>query len=127
MARRTAFLAECVGELDLENVEIRRARAEDLAGEVQADVVTSRAVARLDRLAELSVGICRPGGVILAMKGASARAELAEAQRVLKRLEVADAEVVTAGRTLAAKGLVEHPTTVIRLAVPAGRKAAKRH
>jgi 16S rRNA (guanine527-N7)-methyltransferase len=127
MARRTAFLAECVGELELGNVEICRARAEDLAGQVQADVVTSRAVARLDRLAELSVGICRPGGLVLAMKGASAAAELGEARRVLDRLGVTDAEVVTAGQDLAARGLVEHPTTVVRFAVAAGTKAARGH
>src|SRR5712692_218000 len=62
MARRTTFLRECVIELGLNNVEVRRARAEDLAGEIQADVVTSRAVARLDRLAVLASGLARPGG-----------------------------------------------------------------
>src|SRR5712692_4522581 len=44
MARRTAFLAECAAELRLCNVEVCRARAEELAGKVEADVVTSRAV-----------------------------------------------------------------------------------
>ncbi len=52
MARRTAFLAECVTKLGLRNAEIRRGRAEDLTGQLAADVVISRAVARLDRLAE---------------------------------------------------------------------------
>jgi 16S rRNA (guanine(527)-N(7))-methyltransferase RsmG len=116
-ARRAAFLAECVSELDLKNVEICRARAEDLADQVLADVVTSRAVARLDRLVRWSVGVCRPGGLVLAIKGASAAAELEEAAPVLDRLGVTDARVVMAGQDLAARGLIDQPTTVVRLAI----------
>jgi 16S rRNA (guanine527-N7)-methyltransferase len=125
MARRTAFLTECVGELDLRNVDVCRARAEELPGRYQADVVTSRAVARLNRLAELSVGICSPGGLVLAMKGTSAAAEMAEARQVLGRLGLTHAAVVTAGQDLAARGLIEHPTTVVRLCVGPGAKAAR--
>ena len=62
MARRTAFLAECAADLGLGNVEVHRARAEELAGKVGADVVTSRAVAPLNRLAVLAAALCRPGG-----------------------------------------------------------------
>jgi 16S rRNA (guanine527-N7)-methyltransferase len=112
MARRAAFLAECVSELGLGNVEICRARAEELAGKLGADVVTSRAVAPLDRLAVLAAGLCRPGGLVLAIKGASARAELERARPVLRQLDVVDADVVTAGTRLG--GLVQQPTTVIR-------------
>lgn len=112
MARRTAFLAECAADLGLGNVEIRRARAEELAGKIEADVVTSRAVAPLGRLAVLAAGLCRPGGLVLAMKGASASAELDQARPALRQLGAADLEIVTAGTGLA--GLVEHPTTVIR-------------
>jgi len=112
MARRTAFLAECVRELGLGNAEICRARAEELAGKLGADVVTSRAVAPLDRLAVLAAGLCRPGGLVLAIKGASAQAELERARPVLRRLDAVDADVVTAGTRL--RGLIERPTTVIR-------------
>lgn len=112
MARRAAFLAECAAELGLCNVEVRRARAEELAGKVEADVVTSRAVAPLDRLAVLSAGLCRPGGLVLAIKGASANAELERARPVLRQLGADEVELVTAGSGLA--GLVERPTTVIR-------------
>ena len=126
MARRTAFMAECVAELGLRNVEICRGRAEEMAGDVEADVVTSRAVARLDRLAELSAGICRPGGLVLAIKGMSAAAELEEAGPVLRRLGVTDAEVVMAGRDLAARGLLEHATTVVRFSTAVNAKAARK-
>jgi 16S rRNA (guanine527-N7)-methyltransferase len=97
LARRVTFLEECVAALGLENVEVVRARAEDLAGEIQADVVTARAVAPLDKLAGLCVGVLRPGGKVVAIKGASAEAELVRARPVLARLGVSDARVVELG------------------------------
>ncbi len=95
MARRAVFLQECVTALNLPNVEVVRGRAEEFAGRLAADVVTSRAVAPLEKLAVLSVGVARPGGRVLAMKGASAAAELARARPVLARLGVGDARLVT--------------------------------
>src|SRR5262249_32299665 len=79
MARRVEFCAGCCEAVGLATVRTSRARAEDLAGEIDADVVTARAVARLDRLAPLAVGLARPGGLVLAIKGASAGAEVAAA------------------------------------------------
>lgn len=96
MARRAAFLQECVTALSLANVDVLRGRAEEFAGKLAADVVTSRAVAPLEKLAGLSAGLARPGGRVMAMKGSSAAAELARALPVLARLGVGDARVVTA-------------------------------
>lgn len=109
MARRTVFLSECVEALGLGNLEVLRGRAEDMAGRLEADVVTARAVARLDRLAVLAAGVARPGGLVLAMKGAAAERELADAQPVLRHLGASGAEIVAAGT-----GLVNEPTTVVR-------------
>lgn len=78
MERRTAFLEMCVEQLGLERVEVRRARAEELGGTVTGDVVTSRAVARLPRLLGWCVPLARSGGSVLALKGASVDAEIAE-------------------------------------------------
>ena len=97
MARRVSFLQECVQELDLPNVALHRGRAEDVAGQFAADVVTARAVAPLDRLAGLALGLARPGGLILAIKGAGAAQELVRASPVLRRLGARDVQVVTAG------------------------------
>jgi 16S rRNA (guanine527-N7)-methyltransferase len=94
MARRAVFLQECVTALSLTNVEVVRGRAEEFSGRLAADVVTSRAVAPLEKLAGLSTGLTRPGGRVLAMKGASATAELARARPVLARLGISDARVV---------------------------------
>src|SRR4051794_38956410 len=41
LLRRTVFLRECVDLLGLANVEVRRARAEEVIGELAADVVTA--------------------------------------------------------------------------------------
>jgi len=97
MARRTAFLVECVRTLGLSNVDVRRGRAEEMVGRLKADVVTARAVARLERLAVLAAGVAKPGGVVLALKGDSAARELAEAGPVLRGLGVSEAEIVRAG------------------------------
>src|SRR6516165_7275080 len=51
MLRRVTFLEECVHALGLANAQVCRGRAEDLAGQLAADVVTARAVAPLGRLA----------------------------------------------------------------------------
>jgi 16S rRNA (guanine527-N7)-methyltransferase len=114
MARRTAFLAECVHELGLANVRIERGRAEELAGKIGADVVTARAVARLERLATLAVGLARPGGQILAIKGASASGEVADAGPVLRRLRATEVSILRLG-----DGVLDQPTTIVRFVTAA--------
>jgi 16S rRNA (guanine527-N7)-methyltransferase len=82
LARRVAFLTECVDRLGLDRVTVVRGRAEEgpirreLGG---ADVVTARAVAPLDKLAGWCLPLLRPGGLLLAMKGSTAASELAAA------------------------------------------------
>jgi len=109
MSRRTTFLAECARELRLRNVRIIRGRAEEFAGQIQADVVTSRAVASLDKLAVLAAGLARPGGLVLAIKGAKASQELDEAAAILDRLGAGDRSVVIAGAAV-----LEQPATIVR-------------
>jgi 16S rRNA (guanine527-N7)-methyltransferase len=110
MLRRTVFLEECVADLGLANVTICRGRAEDLSGKLRADVATARAVAPLDRLAQLSAGVIRPGGTVLALKGRDVQAELERADPVLRRLGVRSTEVLRVGH-----GIVEPPATVVRI------------
>lgn len=123
MARRVEFLEECVAALGLQNAEVLRGRGEEVAGKLSADVVTSRAVAPLDRLAGLSSGLARSGGRVLAMKGASAPAELARARPALARLGVTDARVEVARST---DGAVS--ATLVTFTVPArpGRRPDRR-
>jgi 16S rRNA (guanine527-N7)-methyltransferase len=111
MERRCRFLGACVAELGLTNACVLRSRAEDAvrAGLARADVATARAVAPLPRLAELAVGVVRPGGMVLAIKGITAEEELADAEPVLRRIGAHGAEVVRAGH-----GKVVPATTVVR-------------
>ena len=107
MERRCRFLSECVAELGLANVSVLRGRAEETA--LGVDVATARAVAPLDRLAEMAVHVVRPGGMVLAIKGRTAADELRKARPVLRRIGARGAEVVYAG-----EGKVNPATTVVR-------------
>jgi len=107
MERRCRFLSGCVAELGLANARVLRGRAEDAT--LRADVATARAVAPLDRLAELAVRVVRPGGLVLAIKGQTADAELRKARPVLRRIGARGAKVVRAGQ-----GKVDPATTVVR-------------
>jgi len=86
LLRRTTFLEEAVEQLKLQNVRVVRARAEEVHGSETFDVVTSRAVAPLDRLSRWSLPLVRTGGEFLAMKGSSAEDELAVAAKVISKL-----------------------------------------
>jgi 16S rRNA (guanine527-N7)-methyltransferase len=109
LERRARFLTECVSELELTNASVLRGRAEDVAGQVAADVVTARAVAPLDRLVPLAVGVARKRGMILAIKGSGATEELERARPVLRRVGARSAEVLSVGH-----GKVSPATTVVR-------------
>ena len=87
LAKRMNWLAEVLPGLGVE-AEIVTARAEEYAAQrrEQYDVVTSRAVARLNVLAELCLPFVRVGGQFLAMKGALAQEEVDEAQRAIRTL-----------------------------------------
>ncbi|HEY6279416.1 MAG TPA: 16S rRNA (guanine(527)-N(7))-methyltransferase RsmG [Streptosporangiaceae bacterium] len=123
MQRRVTFLSECVAALGLANATVLHGRAEDFAGKLAADCVTARAVAPLARLAPLALSLARPGGIVLAIKGAGAEREVAAARQVLRRLGVTEVAVVRAGR-----GKVDPAATVVRLAAsrPAGGAARPR-
>ena len=110
MLRRATFLEECVAELGLGNASVLRARAEQMAGELAVDVVTARAVAPLDRLAAMAVGLLKPGGIVLAVKGAKAAAEVRDAKAALDQLGLRDPEVLVVG-----SGKVDPAATVVRL------------
>ncbi|MGH3447973.1 MAG: 16S rRNA (guanine(527)-N(7))-methyltransferase RsmG [Nocardioidaceae bacterium] len=117
LLRRVRFLHEVVASLDLDNVEVVRTRAEELAGSRAFDVVTARAVAPLARLAGWCLPLCRPGGELLALKGANAAAELDAAHDPLQRMNAGPTRIETVG-----DGVVSPPTQVVRIesGAPAG-------
>lgn len=99
MERRTQWLEEVVAELGLSNARVVRARAEELDGALEADAVTARAVAAMDKLARWCLPLLRDGGTLVALKGRSAGDELEKAKYVLRKLggdagEVLDAPTI---------------------------------
>jgi len=110
MARRAAFLEECVRVLGLSNAVTCRRRAEEAAGNMVADVATARAVAPLDRLAGLMIPLLRPGGLVLAMKGAGAGREVEQAGPALQKAGAREVAVIRAG-----VGRIRPPAIVVRM------------
>ena len=72
------------------------------------DAVVSRAVAPLDKVTRWSLGLLRPGGQMLAVKGERAPDELREHRRVMTGLGATDARVVECGVRY-----LSPPTTVV--------------
>jgi 16S rRNA (guanine527-N7)-methyltransferase len=120
LLRRSAFLTEVVEQLELDQVEVVRARAEELIGTRVFDAATARAVAPLPRLVPWALPLCRRGGELLAMKGAKASQELADAAEVIAAYGGIGARIDTVG-----VGLVEPPTTLVRIQ-SSGQVAASR-
>lgn len=110
LLRRAAFLGEVVQSLDLP-VQVVRGRAEDAAvlrDWAGADVVTARAVAPLARLMGWCLPLTRPGGRVLAIKGASAAVELARDEAAVRRAGAAVLRLHQCG-----VGVIEQPTAVV--------------
>jgi len=98
MQRRTDFLTQVKTDLGLANVEIIRGRAE--GQKVTAQIVTSRAVAPLDKLLSWSWPLVEKGGKVLAIKGEKALEELENAQKVTSFLKDSPATITTCGLAL---------------------------
>lgn len=109
LLRRTTWLEETVSALGLDGVTVRRGRAEESAGTVRGQVVTARAVADLGRLAAWCAPLLDAGGSLMALKGDTAEAELAEHESEMGRLGYTTTEVVRVGGEV-----INPPTTVVR-------------
>ncbi|EEG76927.1 16S rRNA (guanine(527)-N(7))-methyltransferase RsmG [Dethiobacter alkaliphilus] len=88
--KRVSFLKDLVSALELENVTVIHGRAEDYARQddyrEQFPFVVSRAVARLNVLAELCLPFVSQNGYFVAYKGPEGATELQEAQNALSQL-----------------------------------------
>ena len=87
LGKRMTWLEPVLPELGVE-ARCVTARAEEAVASCREtyDFATSRAVARLNILLELTAPYVKVGGKVLAMKGAAAREELAEAGNAIKKL-----------------------------------------
>ncbi len=88
--KRVRFLNDVIAKLGLTEISAVHVRAEE-AGHLaqyreQSDIVTARAVAALEILAEFCLPLTKVGGYFIAMKATLAEAELAAADPVIKKL-----------------------------------------
>jgi len=107
MERRSDWLLKVVAELGLTNVEVRRARAEEV-GDV-FDLVTARAVSALPKLLRLTVPLTKNGGAILALKGGKAQEEVEESRKIAKKLGIQGFELIHTGTEF-----LEDSTLIVR-------------
>ncbi|MFI1464380.1 16S rRNA (guanine(527)-N(7))-methyltransferase RsmG [Nocardia carnea] len=110
LLRRTVFLKEFIDAAGLE-ITVVRGRAEQ-PGVIQeaggADVVTSRAVAPLAKLAEWSVPLLHEHGHMLALKGSSVAEELERDRLAVERVGAGNFAVLECGA-----GIIDPPTVVL--------------
>ena len=100
------------------------ARAEEAVASCREtyDVATSRAVARLNILLELTAPFVKVGGYLLAMKGTAAAEELAEAPKAIKTLGLKLEEV----REFPADGTA-HTVIVLKKVAPTPARFPRRY
>ncbi len=96
--KKCSFLSSVADELGLTNVTVHADRAEKLARGPLAgtfDVVTARAVAKIEALVPLVAPFAKKGGLLLFIKGQRADEEIAEAKKVLSGRVQYEATVAT--------------------------------
>lgn len=90
VTKKVKYVADSASLLDLNNVSVSNARAEEMGQDKRLresfDVVTARAVGRLNLISELCLPLLKVGGCFLAMKSLSTKEELDEAERAITLL-----------------------------------------
>lgn len=112
MERRIAWLSEQSRALELDNVEIVRARGEEWAEGAVLDAVTARAVSAFRTLIPITAPLVRDGGELILLKGANAANEVTAAEKAIRRFRLSDVRVEPVG-----DGVIDEPTRVIRATV----------
>lgn len=88
--KRLIFLEEVVNKLNLKNIEIVHARAEEFGQNKKYrenfDISTSRAVANLSTLSEYLIPLVKVGGKVISMKASEAQDEINEAKKAIEVL-----------------------------------------
>jgi len=112
MERRVTWLNEQVSDLGLGNVDVLRARAEDVRRPEGFDVVTARAVSALRTLIPITAPLVRDGGELAFLKGLNVANEIEAAQKAIKKHRLSDVRVEVLG-----EGVLGETTRVLRATV----------
>ncbi len=93
--KKIMFLEQVIKRLNLKNITCLNTRAENLPSNYREyfDIVTSRAVAHLRILSELSIPYLKVNGKLIAMKGIS-ETEIEESEKILTELNSNILEVI---------------------------------
>ena len=124
LAKRVNWLETILPQLGVANTTCITARAEEAVVDCREkyDFATSRAVARLNILLELTAPYVRVGGKVLALKGAAAREELAEAKNAIKKLGLELEEV----KDFPVDG-TNHSVIILRKVAPTPKQYPRRY
>lgn len=123
LGKRVHWLEEILPALGI-RANCITARAEEAVAErrEQFDFATSRAVARLNILLELTAPYVKVGGAVLAMKGAAAREELAECKNAIVKLGLKLEEI----KEFSIEG-ASHAVIVLRKVAPTPKAYPRRY
>ena len=123
LGKRMKWLEEVLPQLGVQ-AECVPARAEEAVSDRREryDYATSRAVARLNILLELTAPYVKVGGAVLAMKGAAAKEELAECGNAIKKLGLKLEEV----KEFSIDG-TSHAVIVLRKIAPTPKQYPRRY
>ena len=123
LGKRVKWLEEILPQLGID-AECVTARAEEAVADRREryDFATSRAVARLNILLELTAPYVKVGGAVLAMKGTAAREELSECAGAMKKLGLKLEEV----REFPIDG-TSHAVIVLRKVAPTPKQYPRRY
>jgi 16S rRNA (guanine527-N7)-methyltransferase len=116
MERRSNWMLEVIEDIGLANVEVRRARAEEVL-DLKFDIVTARAVAALEKLLRLTVHLLKPGGSLVALKGSKAAEEIDAAKKLQKKLGIASFEIQICGEKFLAE-----PTSIVKTTLDSSKE-----
>lgn len=97
MERRVAWLEEEATRLGLTNVEVMRARAQDVPRDRSFDTVTARAVSPLKKLVPMTKRLVSPGGQMVFLKGQRLDDEIREAAQALTDANLQHIESLVVG------------------------------
>lgn len=88
MERRCLWLNEQIELLKLNNVEVKRGRAEEFHDAFHVDVVTARAVSALRKLIPITTPLLNNHGELILLKGESVDLEIAAAQKQINKFKL---------------------------------------
>lgn len=96
LQKRINYLNEVINKLNLKDIEAIHARSEDYIkkNNKKFDIVTSRAVANLKKLSEITLPLLNENGIFIAMK-ANLTTEIEDSKKIINKLNCQIKEIIS--------------------------------